>query len=290
MRTIPPSELIINPDGSVFHLHLCPGEVASTIILVGDPSRATMISRRFESIEVHRENREFISYTGKYNGRRLTVVSTGIGCDNIDIVITELDAIFNIDFKTRTEKAEKQRLTLLRLGTSGAVQPDILIGDYVMSAISVGIDGLLNFYDGIESISDVAFEEEFVKQTSWSSRLARPYVIHNDAELVDMFRGFAKEGVTISAGGFYAPQGRVVRLALSDNDYLRRIEEFNYGGTKITNFEMEASAIAGLAAHLGHRALTICGVIAQRVDGGSKADYHTIIEKLVETALQRITK
>lgn len=290
MRIIPPSELIINPDGSVFHLHLSPGEVATIIILVGDPGRATMISKYFETIEVHKVNREFVSYTGLYNGKRLTVVSTGIGCDNIDIVVTELDALFNIDFKSRMEYSAKQQLTLLRLGTSGAVQSDIRIGDYVMSAVSIGIDGLLNFYGGVDEINDIEFEREFTKQTAWNNRLARPYVVHNDAQLIEKFADFAMRGVTISAGGFYAPQGRVLRLPLVDKDYLQHIENFEYKGLRATNFEMEASAIAGLAALMGHRALTVCGIIAQRNAGGSNADYHLIIEKLVENALQRLTK
>lgn len=290
MRIIPPSELIINPDGSVFHLHLKPGEAATTIILVGDPARATMISHYFQAIELHRANREFVSYTGLCNEKRITVLSTGIGCDNIDIVLTELDALFNVDFETRTEKSVREHLTILRLGTSGAVQPHIRIGDYVMSAISVGIDGLLNFYGDLGRVNDSDFEAEFTRQTAWNPRLATPYVVHNDKELVQLFGDFAIEGVTISAGGFYAPQGRVVRLPLADADYLRRIEEFEYNGRRITNFEMESSAIAGLCALLGHRALTVCAIIAQRNNGGSNADYHLIIEKLVENALQRVTK
>lgn len=290
MRIIPSSELIINPDGSVFHLHLSPGEVADTIILVGDPARATIISKYFDTVELSRSNREFVSYTGSMNGKRLTVLSTGIGCDNIDIVINELDALFNVDFQTRTIKPQLQKLTLLRLGTSGAVQPNISIGDYVMSGISIGIDGLLNFYDGVEQISDQAFEEEFIRQTSWGRRLARPYVIHNNDELIEMFRDFAIEGVTISAGGFYAPQGRQIRLSLAGSQYLQRIEHFEYVSRKVTNFEMESSAIAALAELLGHRALTICAIIAQRNAGDAKADYQLIIKKLIEISLHRITK
>lgn len=290
MRIINSSELIINPDGSVFHLHLKPGDVSETIILVGDPGRSKLVSTYFDTVEVESQNREFCSYTGCYNGKRLTVVSTGIGCDNIDIVVTELDALHNVDFKTRMVKAEKRQLTFLRLGTSGAVQPEIKIGDYVMSSISLGIDGLLNFYGGLESVNDSEFEKEFIKQTGWGERLARPYVIHNSTKMIDMFKEFALEGVTVSAGGFYAPQGRVIRLPLEQEDYLTKLEKFEYEGKKITNLEMESSAIAGLAALLGHKALTVCGIIAQRVEGGSAPDYHAIISKLIETALNKLTK
>lgn len=290
MRIIPPSELILNDDGSLFHLHLLPCDVATTIILVGDPARAQLISRYFETIELHRHNREFSTFTGTYCGKRLTVVSTGIGCDNIDIVVTELDALFNVDLVSRTEKLVKQQLTFVRLGTSGAVQPEIQIGDYVMSAVSIGIDGLLNFYDGVQQISDQDFEDQFIAQTQWNPRCPRPYVIRNNRALIDMFSDFAIEGVTISCGGFYAPQGRVVRLPLADKDYIDHIQNFSYGGLRVTNFEMESSAIAGLAALLGHRALTVCGIIAQRNAGGASPDYQLIIETLVENALQRITK
>lgn len=290
------SELIINEDGTVFHLHLLPGEVAETIILVGDPARVELVASHFQSIELRRENREFCTITGQYcsaNGRtmRVSAVSTGIGCDNIDIVVNELDALFNIDFATRTALPKELRtsLTLVRLGTSGAVQDDLRIGDYVMSEWSVGIDGLLNFY-GDSPVFDREFERSFIEQTEWGVRLARPYVVANDAELIALFDGFAKRGVTISAPGFYGPQGRVLRLPLNQNDYLAKIEDFNYMGHRITNFEMEGSAIAGLSRFLGHRALTICVIIAQRVAGQSNVNYHHSIDNLIVNCLEKLTK
>lgn len=290
MRVIPSSELIINPDGSIFHLHLHPDELADTVIMVGDPARTELIASRFDTVEHVITNREFTTRTGHLNGKRLSVISTGIGCDNIDIVMTELDALCNIDLKTRTEKLEKQQLTIIRLGTSGAVQDSIRIGDYVMSEISVGIDGLLNFYAGVERVTDTTFESEFIRQTGWDARLARPYAVHNDAQLLERFSHMALPGITISAGGFYAPQGRVVRLPLHRKDYLERIEQFTLGDHRITNFEMEGSAIAGLAALMGHKALTICAIIAQRNAGDSRSDYHQIIDKLVSETLKTLTK
>lgn len=290
MRIIPSDELIINADGSVFHLHLRPGELSDKIILVGDPARADKIGNLFEPIELCRTNREFRSYTGIYNGKRLSVISTGIGCDNIDIVINEIDALFNVDFESRIIKDNLTALTLLRLGTSGAVQSDISIGDYVMSEYSIGIDGLLNFYDGIEKVSDADFEHAFINSIGWSERMARPYVVKNDEHLAELFRGFAIGGVTITAGGFYAPQGRVVRLPLTQGDMLQRIENFRYASRRITNFEMESSAIAGLAALMGHKALTVCAIIAQRRASDANTDYQEIIDKLIEKALQCLTK
>ena len=284
------SELIINSDGSVFHLHLQPEELADTVILVGDPDRSDMIAEYFDTVELSRSNREFRSHTGTLNGKRLTVLSTGIGCDNIDIIMTELDALANINFETREIKSTHRTLRIVRLGTSGAIQDEIKIGDYVMSAWSAGLDGLLNFYKGVEKVSDAALEEEFIRQTGWAARLARPYFIKNDRELVDLFSDFAIRGVTATASGFYAPQGRVVRLPLAQADYLEKIIDFRKDGLAITNLEMESSAIAGLAALLGHRALTVCAIIAQRNAGEGNPDYVNIIRKLVETALHKLTK
>lgn len=291
MYTIPSSELIINDDGSVFHLHLKPEELAETVILVGDPDRSSMIAGYFDRIEHSVASREFRCHTGLLNNHRLTVISTGIGCDNIDIVLTELDALVNVDFKTRTIRPQNERksLTILRLGTSGAVQPDIRLGDMVMSSISGGIDGLLNFYAGSGTVCDREMEKAFVSQTGWQERLARPYFVHNDPELIRLFSDVAIPGVTLSAPGFYGPQGREVRLRLAQHDYLARIEAFAYKESKISNFEMESSAIAGLSAMLGHRALTICTIIAQRVAGDSQPDYGAFIRRMIETALGKLT-
>lgn len=291
MYTIPSSELIINDDGSVFHLHLKPEELADTVILVGDPDRSSMIAGYFDRIEHSVANREFRCHTGLLNNHRLTVISTGIGCDNIDIVLTELDALVNVDFKTRNIRphSERRSLTILRLGTSGAVQPDIRLGDMVMSSISGGIDGLLNFYAGYGSVCDLEMEKAFVSQTGWRERLAQPYFVHNDPQMIRLFSDVAVAGVTLSAPGFYGPQGREVRLRLAQHDYLTRIESFEYKGKKISNFEMESSAIAGLSAMLGHRALTICTIIAQRVAGDSQPDYSAFIRRMIETALGKLT-
>ncbi len=292
------SELIINPDGSVFHLHLRPGELADTVLLVGDPGRSEMIAREyFDRTEVAVESREFCSRTGWVGGTRLSVVSTGIGCDNIDIVMTELDALVNVDFATREVRPEPKSLRILRLGTSGGLQPDIQIGDIVASAISGGADGVANFYAGIDRVRNAPIEEAFVAQTRWGARLARPYFVHNSAELLGLFRGSAVEGLTLSAIGFYGPQGRVVRLPLADEKFLDRIEAFRYrpvGGSGqdicVTNFEMESSAIAALSALLGHEALTLCTIIAQRNSGQGKPDYQRQVRQMVELALQKIAK
>lgn len=290
MSRIAESELIINDDGSIFHLHLKPEELAHTVILVGDPSRSDLIASRFDKLELRRENREFVSNTGVLNGCRLSVVSTGIGCDNIDIVLNELDALVNIDFDSREIKSELVSLRILRLGTSGAVCSNINIGDYVMSSWSLGCDGLLNFYGGMESVVDMDMEQEFIKQTGWNPRLARPYFVQNDSELVSLFEDFAIKGLTASAPGFYAPQGRVLRLPLAQNDFMSRVQDFEHRGMWVTNFEMEASAIAGLSAMLGHKALTVCAIIAQRTKGNGQPNYAQIMLTLIEKALEKLTK
>lgn len=292
MRTIPSSELIINDDGSVFHLHLRPEELADTVILVGDPDRSSMIASYFDRVEHSAANREFRCHTGTLNGVRLTVVSTGIGCNNIDIVMNELDALANVDFAVRAVKPGPLRrsLHIVRLGTCGAVQPDISLGALVMSAVSGGIDGLLNFYADSEAVRDLRLEEAFVRQTGWDERLARPYFVRNDADLIELFGDVAIRGLTLSAPGFYAPQGRVVRLPLARPDYLEKIERFEHEDLRVTNLEMESSAIAGLAALLGHRALTVCTVIAQRTAGDSKPDYAAFVRNMVETALAKLTR
>lgn len=291
MNTIPPSELIIHPNGSVFHLHLRPEELADTVILVGDPDRSSMIAGYFDRIESSAANREFRSHTGTIGSTRLTVLSTGIGCDNIDIVMNELDALANVDFTTRTVRPlpERRSLRIVRLGTSGALQPDIPLGAIVLSAISGGIDGLLNFYAERDKVCDAELEAAFVTQTEWDPRWARPYFVHNDASLVERFADATYRGLTLSAPGFYAPQGRVVRLPLARTEYLAHIEQFAYNGLRVTNFEMESSAIAGLAALMGHRAVTLCTIIAQRTAGTGQTDYAAYVRRMVELALERLT-
>ncbi|MDR1897338.1 MAG: nucleoside phosphorylase, partial [Prevotellaceae bacterium] len=260
MQTIPSSELIINSDGSIFHLHLHPEDIADTVILVGDPERVNMIAGYFDKIEIKKANREFVTTTGYIGNKRLSVLSTGIGTDNIDIVMTELDALVNIDFATRTVKPELRTLRILRLGTSGALHADIPLGSILMSDISVGFDGLLNFYANRNKVSIREIETEFISYTDWNKQLAEPYFVPASKMFIDLFNKDVLHGITISAPGFYGPQGRVVRLELSDPDFLSKIETFRYKGLRITNFEMEGSAIAGLSLLLGHQAATICTI------------------------------
>ena len=288
MRKIPPSELVINGDGSIFHLHLLPGQVAETVVLVGDPGRVDVVASYFDVIESRSANREFVSTTGIYNGKRITVLSTGIGTDNIDIVVTELDALFNVDFETRTEKKQKTTLTLLRLGTSGALQPDVKIGDLVFARTSVGFDGLLNFYKGRDEVCDLAMEQAFMEHTQWGRLLTKPYFVNADEDLRKLFADSTIDGITVSAPGFYGPQGRWVRLEPADPDLNSKIESFVYNGRKITNFEMESSALAGLSRLMGHRAATICAIIAQRVDKGMNTDYKPFVDKMITMSLDKL--
>mgnify|MGYP003302761898 CR=1 FL=1 len=288
MRTIPSSELIINDDGSIFHLHLRPEQLADTVILVGDPGRVELVASHFDERECSVSNREFNTVTGSYKGKRMTVLSTGIGIGNIDISVTELDALANIDFATRQEKAVKRRLTLVRLGTSGAIQPDIKVGEVVFSRTSLGFDGLLNYYAGRDSVCDLALEEAFVRHTGWNPQLPAPYFIDADKGLFDHFKDVTREGITIAAPGFYAPQGRWVRLQPQDPMLNQKIEQFEFEGRRITNFEMEGSALAGLAALMGHRAATICTIIAQRIALDACTDYKPFVKRMIQTALDKL--
>ena len=288
MRKIEASELVINSDGSVFHLHLRPEQVADKIILVGDPGRVEQVAAHFDSVESRSANREFVSATGHYRGTRITVLSTGIGTDNIDIVVTELDALVNIDFNTRQEKEQKKHLTLVRLGTCGSLQPDIEIGDFLLSRTSIGFDGLLNFYKGRNDVCDLDMEREFTKHTGWSPLLAAPYCIDCSEKLRALFKDDVIEGITVSAPGFYAPQGRYVRISPADPELNAKIEFFRYNGRRVTNFEMEGSALAGLSALMGHDAVTICTVIAQRVAKKMDTDYREFVNKMIIMCLEKL--
>ena len=287
-RVIPASELIINDDGTIFHLHLRPEQVADTIILVGDPARVEAIAKRFDEVECRASNREFNTVTGTYKGKRMSVLSTGIGIGNIDICVTELDALANIDFATRTVKEQHRQLTLVRLGTSGALQPDIELGEVVYARTSVGFDTLLNYYAGRNEVCDLEIEKAFVEHTAWSELLHRPYFVNSDAELWEHFKDSVTEGITIAAPGFYAPQGRYVRLQPADKDLNAKIESFRYKGRRITNFEMEGSALAGLARLMGHRATTMCTIIAQRIAKDAKTDYKPFVEQMISMALEKL--
>lgn len=288
MRKIASSELIINEDGSIFHLHIRPEQLADTVILVGDPGRVEMVAGYFDEQECKIESREFKTITGWYKGKRMSVISTGIGCDNIDIVVNELDALANVDFQTREERAEKRSLTLLRLGTSGAIQPDIPLGSFVFARTSVGFDGLLNYYAGRNEVCDLPIEKAFMAHTGWSDLLPKPYFIDADKGLWEHFKEQTVEGITIAAGGFYGPQGRWLRAQPADPHLNEKIETFRYEGRRITNFEMESSALSGLAALLGHKAGTICTIIAQRAVKDMNTDYKPFVRQMIEMALERL--
>lgn len=283
------SELIINQDGSIFHLHLRPEQLADKVILVGDPGRVALVASHFETKECEVSNREFNTITGTYKGKRITVQSTGIGCDNIDIVVNELDALANIDFDTRTEKEQKRKLILVRIGTCGSLQPFTPTGTYIASEKSIGFDGLLNFYAGRNKVCDLDFEENFKQHMKWNPLLCAPYVIDNDKELIDRIaKDDMVRGVTIACGGFFGPQGRELRIPLADPQQNEKVESFEYKGLKITNFEMESSALAGLAKLMGHQALTCCMVIANRVAKQANSNYKNSIDGLILEVLDRI--
>lgn len=286
------SELIINSDGSVFHLHLKPGEIADNIILVGDPGRVDMVSSYFTDITVRAESREFRSVTGKFNGMPVTVVSTGIGTDNIDIVVNELDALVNVDFNTRLPKAEHHTLNLVRIGTSGSLQPELEVGSWLLSQSAIGFDGLLNYYAGRKEVTDNDFEAAFTKALDWNPLLTKPYVVDGAQSLIDKINTDPRVslGVTISAPGFYGPQGRVIRLHIADPEINNKITDFRYNGRKVTNYEMECSAIYGLSKLLGHNAATVCAIIANRKAGNSNADYKPSVKALVEHVLNSLCK
>ncbi|MBR6601551.1 MAG: nucleoside phosphorylase [Bacteroidaceae bacterium] len=284
-----PSELIINDDGSVFHLHVSPEQLASKVILVGDPGRVSLVASHFDIIECDITSREFHTTTGIYRGKRITVLSTGIGCDNIDIVVNELDALANIDFATRTQKTEFRQLEMVRIGTCGGLQPDTPVGTYVCSRKSIGFDGLLNYYAGRNAVCDLPFEKAFTRHMQWNPQKGAPYVIDNDTDLLARInQGDMVDGVTISAGGFFGPQGRKLRIPLEDPDQNEKIMAFEYAGQRITNFEMEGSAIAGLSRLLGHKAMTVCMVIANRRAKEANTSYKNSIDNLIEKVVERI--
>jgi len=283
------SELIINQDGSIFHLHLKPEQLADKVILVGDPGRVELVASHFDERECETENREFRTVTGTFNGKRITVQSTGIGCDNIDIVINEIDALANIDFNTRTEKDTHRELSFVRIGTCGGLQPYTPIGTFIATEKSIGFDGLLNFYAGRNDVCDIEFEEQFKKHMNWNPQLGSPYVIDGDKELIERIAGNDMvRGVTIACGGFFGPQGRELRIPLAAPEQNKKVESFEHNGYRITNFEMESSALAGLAALMGHKAMTCCMVIANRRAKEANSTYKNSIDNLIKTVLERI--
>ncbi len=290
-KSIASSELIINQDGSVFHLHVKPEWLADKVIVVGDPGRVTLVASHFEQKECEVSNREFHTVTGWYHGKRITVLSTGIGCDNVDIVVNELDALANIDFDTREVKPVLRQLDIVRIGTCGGLQPFTPAGTYICSDISIGLDGLLNFYSGRNAVCDLPMERALLNHLGWSGNLCTPYpyVIHADSELCNRIAGDDMiHGITVACGGFYGPQGRQLRIPLADPHQNEKIESFEYQGRKITNYEMESSALAGLSKLLGHRATTVCLVIADRLNKQSNTNYKENINQLIQLVLERI--
>lgn len=287
---IPESELIINSDGSAFHLHIRPEQLAQNIILVGDPGRVAMIRGLYSEVECEGASREFVWATGLYNGKRITALSTGIGCDNVDIVMTELDALANIDFETREVKPEHTTLNILRLGTCGAIQPEIPLGAFILSHISIGCDGLLNWYDNRDSIALLDFEEAFKEHVHWDRHLPDPYFVRASDYMIEKFKDCTVKGMTVAASGFYGPQGRVVRQGLAMPNMLEDFESFEFGGFKITNFEMEGSALAGMAAKLGHNGATICCAIAHRYNKDANTNYKARVQEMILMALDKLAE
>ena len=288
-RVIPASELIINDDGSAFHIHLRPDQLRDNIILVGDPGRVDMVASYFDKIDYDVHSREFHAIAGTYKGKELMCISHGIGPDNIDIVVTELDALANVDFKTREVKPEHRTLRMVRVGTSGSLQEDLRIGDFVMAEKGMGFDGILNFYADRDRVCDLDFEREFCEHVNWDASWAAPYTVDADPGLIDEIgRDDMRRGYTIAAVGFYAPQGRMVRLKLADPELNKKIESFRYKGRPITNFEMESACLQGMAKMLGHKAMTVCCIIAERRATTANTDYKPHVRRLIETVLDRI--
>jgi uridine phosphorylase len=285
---ISPDQLPINDDGSIFHLHLRPEQLADRVVMMGDPERVPVVASYFDSVEFDLQSREFRTITGSYKGKRITALSHGIGCDNLDIVMTELDALANIDLTAREVKKEFRQLTLVRIGTSGGLQPFAPIGSYVASEISMGMDGLLFFYEGGEALNDFELTQKFVHHIQWNPLLADPYFVHADKELLERIGFDMVRGITCSASGFYGPQGRHVRLGLNDPEQNQRMESFGYKELKICNYEMESAALAGLAGLMGHKAMTACLIIAGRYAGEMNTDYKGSFDELIKKVLDRI--
>lgn len=288
-KIIAPSELIINPDGSVFHLHLLPEQLTDRIILVGDPGRVDMVASFFDSKTYDVTSREFHAIGGTYKGKPIMCLSHGIGPDNIDIVINELDALANVDFSTREVRQNHRTLTMVRIGTSGALQPELKVGTPVIAERAIGFDGVLNYYADRNLVADTDFEAAFCNSVRWNPLWAKPYVVKADEELVDLIgRDDMVRGNTISAVGFYGPQGRELRLSLANPDLNKRIEAFRYNDLKVTNYEMESAPLQGLARLLGHKAMTVCSIIANRMNHEATPNYKTAMRDLIATVLDRI--
>ena len=289
MKKIKKAELVLNSTGAVYHLNLFPGDVSDTIFLVGDPGRAKLISEHFDEIELAKSNREINTFTGYYKGKRLSVLSTGMGTDNIEIVVNELDALFNIDFKTKLPKDTLTSLNLIRIGTSGALQSDIPVeNSYVVSAYALGLDGLAWFYEDGPNVIEKSLTEDFIDTMKWDNDLPKPYAIKGSEYLINILSGDWRKGITLTAPGFYAPQGRELRLNVKDNTIIDRARQFGFEGYMVTNFEMETSALYSLSAMLGHEAMTVCDIIANRISDNFNPNYKASMEHLIQEMLERV--
>ncbi len=289
-QPIPASQLVLNNEGAIYHLNLHPDQLADNVIMVGDPGRVDLIASFFDKIEVKRENRELITRTGYFNGKRITALSTGMGTDNLDIVMNELDALANIDLKTRMPKEKHRSLNLIRIGTCGALQPDIPVGDsYVATRYAIGLDGLLYFYEKHDEVDETEMRDAFIEQLGYPTNLPKPYIVEGSKELFNRLAQGYYQGVTATAPGFYGPQGRTLRMHLSYPELNQKIEAFDYQGWRVCNFEMESSALYGLGKMMGHNCLTICVAIANRVTEKFSTDYHPYMRKLVLTTLERLS-
>ena len=289
-QPIPASQLVLNNEGAIYHLNLHPDQLADNVIMVGDPGRVDMIASFFDKIDVERQNRELVTRTGWFNGKRITVLSTGMGTDNLDIVMNELDALANIDLKTRMPKETHRSLNLIRIGTCGALQPDIEPGNNVATRYAIGLDGLLYFYEKHKEVNEIAMRDAFIKQMDYPKDLPKPYVVEGSKMLFDKLAEGYYQGVTATAPGFYGPQGRTLRMHLSYPENNHKIEHFDYQGWRVCNFEMESSALYGLGKMMGHNCLTICVAIANRVTEKFTTDYHPYVRKLVENTLIRLSE
>jgi uridine phosphorylase len=289
-NTIAETELILNPDGSVYHLRLLPEHICENIIIVGDPGRVETVSRFFDKVDAKISNREFVTHTGSYKGKRVMVLSSGIGTDNIDILINELDAAVNIDLRSRTIKEKHTSLNIVRIGTSGALQQDIPVDNFVVSGYGLGFDGLLNYYKDLPKINDNEVSEAFIQQTGWDRNLAYPYAVKGSAALIEKIGFDLVKGITATAPGFYGPQGRKLRLSPWVEDFNSQLTAFEHKGLRITNFEMETSALYGLGGLLGHNTCTVCAIIANRVARQYSSNYHAAVERLIQLVLERLTK
>ncbi len=288
-QPIPASQLVLNAEGAVYHLNLHPDQLADTVIMVGDPGRVDMIASFFDKIEVKRQNRELVSRTGYFHGKRITALSTGMGTDNLDIVMNELDTLANIDLKTRMPKDEHKSLNLIRIGTCGALQPDIEVGQNVATRYAIGLDGLIYFYEKSKEVNEIAMRDAFIKQMDYPTDLPKPYVVEGSKKLFDQLAQGYYSGVTATAPGFYGPQGRTLRMHLAYPELNHKIEAFEHEGWRVCNFEMESSALYGLGKMMGHNCLTICVAIANRVTEKFATDYHPFIKKLVLDTLERLS-